>query len=97
LKGEDKGFEVCGEVVQTTANRYIFANAGQDFRLLLNCLYAYDKHGVLPFSGSFLEQWAVFGEAVEAWGAAAAVFMEQKRKMKDLLRSMGAYGKGRGK
>jgi hypothetical protein len=96
LKGEDKGFEIYGEVVQTTANRYIFADASQDFRLLLNCIYAYDKHGVLPFSGSFLEQPAAFGEAVEVWGAGPSVFMEQKRKMKELLRGMGAY-RGRGK
>ena len=78
--------------MKTTANKYIFADAGQDFRLLLNCLYAYDKHGILPFSGGFLEQFAVFGDAVEAWGAAPSVFMEQKRKVKELLKGMGAYG-----
>lgn len=91
MKGEDKGFEVCGEMVQTTANSYIFADASRDFRLLLNCLYAYDKHGLLPFPGSLLEQLAVFWEAAEAWSAAPSIFAEQKRKVKNLLKSMGAY------
>jgi len=77
--------------VQTTANSYIFTDASRDFRLLLNCLYAYDKHGLLPFSGTLPEQLAVFGEAVEAWGAAPSIFAEQKRKMRNLLKSMGAY------
>ena len=92
MKGDDKGFEVCGEVVQTTANQYIFTGASQDFRLLLNCLYAYEKHGLLPFAGGFLEQPAVFGVAVEVWGMAPSVFMEQKRKMQELLKGMGAFG-----
>ncbi|MCL2207366.1 MAG: hypothetical protein FWB90_04630 [Fibromonadales bacterium] len=92
MKGEDKGFEVCGEMVQTTANQYIFTDAGQDFRLLLNCLYAYEKHGILPFAGGFLEQSAMFGEAVEAWGMAPSVFMGQKRKMQELLKGLGAFG-----
>ena len=78
--------------MKTTANSYIFTDAGQDFRLLLNCLYAYDKHGLLPFPGSFLEQPAVFGDALEAWGAAPSIFAEQKKRMKELLKGMGAYG-----
>lgn len=91
MKGEEKGFEICGETVQTTANKFIFADAGQDFRLLLNCLYAYSKHGLLPFSGTLLEQPAAFGEAIEAWEAAPSIFAEQKKKMKNLLKNMGAY------
>jgi len=38
-----------------------------------------------------LEQLAVFWEAAEAWSAAPSIFAEQKRKVKNLLKSMGAY------
>jgi len=59
--------------------------------LLLNFLYAWEKHGTLPFPGSLSEQPSAFMQAVEAWDAAPGIFARQGEKTRKLLKGMGAY------
>jgi hypothetical protein len=91
LKGEEKGIEICGEKIEGKIESYIFSGAGADLRFLLDCLYALEKSGILPYPGGLASQPAVFADALKAWNHAPGIFARQRERLKNIAKRLGAY------
>lgn len=78
-----------------TANEYVYNGASHSFRGLLDSLVAYAEQGTLPCTGGWFDQPAAWADAWATFRAARGYWENERGRLTNRLRELGAYGKQR--
>ena len=58
---------------------------------MIECLANFKNFGALPQKGGLLDQSPFFVEALRIWNSARFVFEEQRKKVREIAKKLGAF------